>query len=639
MSSTPIADLALLSDCHSAALVNRDATVEWLCFPRFDSPSVFALLLDDNAGHWSIHPTAPYRTTRRYHDRSMVLETTFSTADGSVTVTDALALGAGAWGHRLGADSPGLLIRRVEGVDGQVELEMEYQPRTEYGLVWPVLSTVDGGIRGRGGADVTVLSTQVPLTLGTGSAAGRFTVAAGQRLLFALNAAMMSAMMSGTPPRVWDQDELEHRLQETIAGWRSWSDIHQTYQGPWREQVHTSGRVLQALTYYPTGAVVAAATTSLPESPGGGRNWDYRYSWVRDASLTMDALWVAACPDEADKYFNYLATAAATSLVRGADLQIMFGVGGERDLSERVLPHLSGWRGSAPVRVGNGAWQQRQVDVYGELLAAVDRLSAQLGEIGPDTRVFLVAVADAAARMWMVPDQGIWEIRGPQRQFLYSKVMCWVALDRIVSMAATLGAQDKVAGWRAAADDIRAAVLRDGWSDKAGAFTQYFGSDALDASNLMMPIMGFLPADDPRMLSTIDAIAAHLTDERGLVYRYDTAGGVDGLEGSEGTFLLCTFWLAQALALAGQPGRAREVFERAIGYANDLGLLAEEVDPGTGELLGNFPQAFSHIGLVNAAWAISEAERRHSAPNPPPAASGEPGERLPSPPAVPSPPP
>jgi alpha,alpha-trehalase len=627
MSSTPIADLALLSDCHSAALVNRDAGVEWLCFPRFDSPSVFGRLLDDNAGHWSIHPTAEYRTTRRYLDKSMVLETTFSTADGSVTVTDALALGDGTRGHRLGADAPGLLIRRVDGVDGQVELGMEYQPRTEYGLVSPMLNPIDGGIEGHGGADITVLSAQVPLSLGPGTATGRFTVAAGRCLVFALNA----GTMGGRAPRVWDQDELEHRLRDTIAGWQSWSDIHQAYQGPWRDQVHTSGRVLQALTYYPTGAVVAAATTSLPESPGGGRNWDYRYSWVRDASLTMDALWVAACPDEAGKFFRYLATAAATSLVRGADLQIMFGVGGERDLSERILPHLSGWRGSAPVRVGNGAWQQRQVDVYGELLAAVDRLYAQLGEIGPETRTFLVAVADAAARMWMTADQGIWEIRGPQRHFLYSKVMCWVALDRIISMAATLGAQDKVAAWRRTADDIRAAVLRDGWSDKAGAFTQSFGSDALDASNLMMPIVGFLPADDPRMLSTINAIAARLTDERGLVYRYDTAGGVDGLEGSEGTFLLCTFWLAQALALAGQPARARDVFERAIGYASDLGLLAEEVDPETGELLGNFPQAFSHIGLVNAAWAISEAERRQGAPDPPTTASGESGGRVPSP--------
>ena len=367
--------------------------------------------------------------------------------------------------------------------------------------------------------------------------------------------------------------------------------------------------MLQALTYYPTGAIVAAPTTSLPETPGGGRNWDYRYSWVRDASFTMDALWVAACPDEAAKFFGYLSTAAATSLGRGAELQIMFGVGGERDLSERVLPHLDGWRGSAPVRVGNGAWAQRQVDVYGELLAAVSRLREQIGELDPVTREFLIAVADAAARRWTEKDQGIWEIRGDAQDFLYSKVMCWVALDRAIALAGMLGAQDRVEGWQRTKDDIHAAVLRDGWSERAGAFTQYFGSDNLDASSLMIPIVGFLPADDPRVLSTVDAIAGHLTDEHGLVYRYDTSSGTDGLEGREGTFVLCTFWLAQALALAGQPARARAVFERAIAFINDVGLLAEEVDPATGELLGNFPQAFSHIGLVNAAWAISQAER------------------------------
>jgi GH15 family glucan-1,4-alpha-glucosidase len=371
--------------------------------------------------------------------------------------------------------------------------------------------------------------------------------------------------------------------------------------------------VLQALTFYPTGAIVAAPTTSLPEAPGGSRNWDYRYCWVRDASLTMDALWVAACPQEAARFFAYLSTAAASSLVRGAGLQIMFGVRGERDLSERVLPHLAGWRGSAPVRVGNGAWTQRQLDVYGELLAAVDRLRDEIGELDPATRAFLVAVADTAARRWTEKDQGIWEIRGAEQDFLYSKVMCWVALDRAIALADNLGAQDHVHGWQQTRDEIHAAVLREGWSDRAGAFTQYFGSDDLDASNLMMPIVGFLPATDPRVLATIDAIEAHLTDERGLVYRYDNHGGVDGLEGNEGTFVLCTFWLAQALALADRPERARQVFERVIAYLNDVDLLAEEVDPVTGELLGNFPQAFSHIGLINAAWAISEAERRQTA--------------------------
>ncbi len=606
MSSTPIADHALLSDCHTAALVSREGSVEWLCFPRFDSPSVFGRLLDDQAGHWSIRPVEAFQSTRRYLEKTMVLETAFTTATGSVTLVDALATGPGDRGHGLGAGASSLLIRQVQGVRGQVDLVMEYVPRTEYGLIWPLLTRVDGGIAGRGGADLTVLSTPIGLTITAGAAVGRLTVAAGQRLTFALH----YGRPDGRAPRVWGEHELAGRLHATIAAWVSWSEIHQSYQGPWRELVHTSGRVFQALTFYPTGAVIAAPTTSLPETPGGSRNWDYRYSWVRDASMTMQALWVAACPDEAEKFFGYLATAAATSLVRGNDLQIMFGVRGERALYERELGHLSGWRDSAPVRVGNQAWTQRQVDIYGELLAAVDRLSGQIGELTAATREFLVLVADTAARRWREKDQGIWEIRGPARDFLHSKVMCWVALDRAVSLAGTLGAESKVAGWIQTRDEIHATVLREGWSDEAGAFTQYFGSRDLDASSLMMPIVGFLPAADPRMLATIDAIAERLTHESGLVYRYDTRGGVDGLDSREGAFMLCTFWLAQALALADQPERARQVFESAIRYVNDLGLLAEEVDPGSGELLGNFPQAFSHIGLVNAAWAIAEAEQR-----------------------------
>jgi len=606
MSTTPIADHALLSNCHSAALVSKAGSVEWLCFPRFDSPSIFARLLDDNAGHWSIRPVGDFQADRRYLDQTLVLETTFTTATGSVSLTDALAMGANERGHDLGGGAPTLLLRQLSGVIGRVELRLEYVPRTEYGLIWPLLTQIAGGIAGRGGADLTVLSAPVDLQIGTGTATGRFTVKAGQRLSFGLH----YGQAGGQQPHLWSQDELERSLADTLAGWRSWSDLHQAYEGPWHDLVHTSGRVLQALTFYPTGAIVAAPTTSLPETPGGDRNWDYRFSWVRDASFTMNALWVAACPDEAKKFFSYLSTAAATSLGRGADLQIMFGVGGERDLSERELPHLAGWRNSTPVRIGNGAWKQRQVDVYGELLAAVDRLSDQLGEPDPATREFLVAVADTAARRWTEKDQGIWEIRGTEQDFLYSKVMCWVALDRAVALAGKIGAAHRVPAWQRVRDEIRATVLKEGWSEHAGAFTQYFGSDDLDASNLMMAIVGFLPATDPRMIATIDAIEKRLTDRRGLVYRYDTQAGVDGLAGREGTFLLCTFWLAHALALADEPARAREVFERAASHRNDLGLLAEEVDPQTGELLGNFPQAFSHIGLINAAWAISEAERR-----------------------------
>jgi GH15 family glucan-1,4-alpha-glucosidase len=390
--------------------------------------------------------------------------------------------------------------------------------------------------------------------------------------------------------------------------------MHQTYDGPWQELIHHSGRVLKALTFQPSGAVVAAPTTSLPEGVGGERNWDYRFSWVRDASLTMEALWVAACPDEADDFFAFMCTAAASGVGADKPLQIMFGIGGEHDLTERTLGHLEGWRGSRPVRVGNGAWEQEQVDVYGELLGAADRLTDQIRDLDPDTRAFLAALADAAAVRWTQPDQGIWEVRGDPQHFLYSKVMCWVALDRAIRLADIIGDPARVEEWRRARDKIADVVLREGWDEAAGAFTQYIGSQALDASNLMMAIVGFLPATDPRMLATIEATGKRLTDDRGLVYRYRTEGGVDGLAGEEGTFLLCTFWLAQALAMAGKVERAREVFERAARFVNDVGLLAEEVDPDTGELLGNFPQAFSHIGLVNAAWAISEAEQRAAVP-------------------------
>jgi GH15 family glucan-1,4-alpha-glucosidase len=353
---------------------------------------------------------------------------------------------------------------------------------------------------------------------------------------------------------------------------------------------------------------VAAATTSLPEQPGGGRNWDYRYSWVRDASLTMQALWVAACPDEAEDFFSFMATAAA-SYRPEQTLQIMFGVGGEHDLTERELPHLAGWRGSRPVRVGNGAWNQPQLDVYGELLDAAHQLREQLGEINGPTREFLVALADAAARHWQLPDNGIWEIRGQPRHFLHSKLMCWVALDRAIGMADWLGAKHRVPDWSDSARQIRQVILDRGLNIHTGAFTQSFGSPQLDASALMVPLVGFLAPMDPRVLATIDAISDQLTDERGLVYRYRSDDGVDGLAGTEGTFLLCTFWLAQALAMAGRTAQAREVFRRAVCYANDVGLLAEEIDPSTGEQLGNFPQAFSHIGLVNAAWAIHNSEQ------------------------------
>jgi GH15 family glucan-1,4-alpha-glucosidase len=603
MSTTPIADYALLSDRHSAALVARDGSVDWLCMPRFDSGSVFGRLLGEEAGHWSIRPAVAGEITRRYLDGTMVVETTFETPSGTLVGRDALAMGGGNRGHDLGKDVPHLLVRALTCTRGEVDVEIEYAPRPEYGLIHPLLAEVEGGVSAVGGADVLMFSSPVELAIDGSTACGRLTLRNGESAGFALHHSLRADR--GTA-RIWSQSEISQRLDDAISAWESWSGLHQAYEGPWRDLVHQSGRVLQALSFQPTGAICAAATTSLPETEGGNRNWDYRYSWVRDASFTIEALWVAACPDEANEFFDYITTSAASALVRGQDLQIMFGIGGERDLSERELPHLPGWRNSAPVRVGNGAWTQRQVDVYGELLNSVYRLSDQVTDLAPATKRFLVHVADAAALHWRDKDQGIWEVRGEPRDFVYSKLMCWVALERAIQLADRLDANEKIPAWKQVKEEIHEAILTQGWSDEAGSFTQSFDSFDLDASNLMMPLVGFLPADDPRMLATIEATAQRLTDDRGLVYRYRAH---DGLEGDEGTFLLCTFWLAQAMAMSGQVERARGVFERAIAFVNDVGLLAEEVDPRSGELLGNFPQAFSHIGLVNAAWAISEAER------------------------------
>jgi alpha,alpha-trehalase len=606
MDGLPIGDYALLSDRRSAALVSRDGSVDWLCFPRFDGPSVFCRLLDPAGGSFSIRPAGEFSSSRRYADQTMVLETTFTTATGTATLTDALAVGRNERGHELGANSPSMLLRRLTCTAGVIEAEASYEPRLDYGLIRPTFGTVPGGLTARGGDHGLLMSTPVGFEVDDATATARFRLAEGEDACFAVG---YRHEPGSPPPPTWTGNDIAARLDDTVQGWRSWSAIHQTYQGPWQDLVHHSGRVLEALQFAPTGAIVAAPTTSLPESVGGGRNWDYRYTWVRDSSLTLKALWVAACPDEAQQFFDFLARAAAPQLERGMDLQIMFGVGGERDLTERDLAHLAGWRDSRPVRVGNGAWQQRQLDVYGELLGAAHRLADQLGDMSAATQRFLVAAADTAAARWQDQDHGIWEIRGEPRDFVYSKLMCWVALDRAIDMAPRLGAEGKVPGWARVMADIRAAILERAWSERAGAFAQAFGGDELDASNLMLAITGFLPASDPRMRATIDAVAERLTDERGLVYRYLTR---DGLPGGEGTFLLCTFWLAEAQTLAGDIETATATFERAIESMNDVGLLAEEVDPQSGEMLGNFPQAFSHIGLVNAAWTICEARESNA---------------------------
>lgn len=600
--SRPIAEYALLSDCHRAALVARDGSVDWLCAPRFDSPSVFGRLLDEGAGHWLIRPRGEHDVDRAYDDGSLVLRTTFSSDAGAVVLTDALATGPNERGHELGRDAPGVLLRQVECTRGCMQLDLEFAPRPEYGLVQPVLEPCDGGLRSRGGPLAMVLSSPIGLEVSGAEASGTMDLTEGDIACFALD--LQPAW--GDSPLVWAPDEIEERLGETLAAWRSWAEIHQAYQGPWADLVHHSGRVLQGLTYYPTGAIIAAPTTSLPEAVGGERNWDYRYTWLRDASLTLQALWIAACPDEASDYFRFLTGSSLGRVRQDEAPQIMFGIGGEHELPEREIGRLAGWRDSRPVRVGNDAYLQKQLDVYGEIFGAFARLEEQV-ELGATLAEYLTGLADQAAARWEEPDHGIWEIRGEPRHYVHSKLMCWVALDRAVEMADALEpGEERLRTWTAARARVRDAIETRGWSDELGAFRQAFDRDELDASTLLIPIVGFLGPEDDRVHSTLAAIERDLTDDHGLVYRYR---GGDGLRTGEGTFLLCTFWLAHALALDGEIDRARDVFERALAFINDVGLLSEEVDAETGELLGNFPQAFSHVGLVTAAWAIHQAEQ------------------------------
>ena len=435
-----------------------------------------------------------------------------------------------------------------------------------------------------------------------------FTVSAGQRVGFALQ----WAPPEGPAPEPLAPDRVPAWIEDTVQGWRSWEAEHDVYEGPHRELVRLSSRVLKGLTYRPTGAIVAAPTTSLPETAGGGRNWDYRYSWIRDASLTLEALFIGACSDEAQEFVSFMTSSAGGRASEGS-LQIMYGIGGEHDLTERELPHLRGWRDSAPVRVGNGAWGQTQLDVYGELLNSLYLYREQLGELHPEIQRFVADLANTAARRWRERGAGMWEMRGEPRDHLSSKVLCWVALDRAIALAPHLVEHANVEHWKAEREQIREAVLTRGWSDARQAYAQSFDSDELDAAQLLMPILGFLPASDQRMRSTVEAIAADLTQD-GLVLRYRNREGMnaDGLSGEEGTFVICSFWLASALAKAGEVDRAEELFDKLVAYANDLGLLAEEIDTATGELLGNFPQAFSHIGLITAAWELDKARGRVS---------------------------
>ena len=608
--SKPIADYGLLSDSNSAALVARDGSVDWLCLPRFDSPAVFASILDPDAGHWSIRPAGEFTSERRYLDGSLVLETTFTTESGVVRLRDALAFAEGQRGHDLGHDSPHELDRSLEGVSGTVELVMELAPRPEYGLVRPLFRRTEDGGRTFGGPNQVTVRAGVPVSVEGSTMTASFTVSEGEAVGFSLR---WIPAETRTAPEATAPAAVAARIDDTVEAWRSWEAEHSIYEGPHRDLVRLGSRVLQGLTYRPTGAIVAAPTTSLPETVGGERNWDYRYAWIRDASLTLQALYIGSCPDEAGEFVSFMTSSAGGGASDMHSLQIMYGISGEHDLTERELPHLRGWRDSGPVRVGNGAWGQRQLDVYGELLDALHLYHDRLGELHPEIQRFVAELADAAARGWHEKDAGMWEMRGEPRHHLSSKVLCWTALDRAVKLAPRLGEYAKAEEWAVERDRIREAVLGRGWSEAKQAYAQSFDSDELDAAALLMPLVGFLPATDPRMRSTIEAIASELTQD-GLVLRYlnDEGLNADGLTGEEGTFVICSFWLVSCLAQAGEVERAEQLFAQLAGYANDLGLLAEEIDTEHGELLGNFPQAFSHIGLITAAWEIDQARAAHA---------------------------
>lgn len=467
--------------------------------------------------------------------------------------------------------------------------------RDEFGLVTPLVSECDGGIEWIGAADRLRLTGDRRLQVDSGRAAGRFALREGDSAVFVLH--HRHAIDLDNPPL-----DGRRSLDDTIAGWTSWSEQHQGYSGPYRDEVLRSRLVLQALTYQPTGAVVAAPTTSLPEVLGGDANWDYRFGWLRDGSFTLKALWVAACPDEGQRFFDWIAVSVGS--VADGPIPIMLGVAGEHDLTEHHLDHLSGYADSTPVRVGNDAWAQKQLDVLGEVLECAWVLRDQLDDLPPRVAQLLRSLADRAAATWQEPDAGIWEGREGERDYLSSKLMCWVALDRAIKLAERIKATpEDISRREATRDEIRAAILSRGWNDSVKAFTGAFGSENLDAAVQLLPLVGFLPPDDERVLATLDAIERDLGDGA-LVRRW--TGAAD-----EGAFAICFYWLAEARAMAGQVARAREIFETVTGYANDVGLLSEEIDRGDQSLLGNFPQGLSHIGLINAAWAIAQADGRN----------------------------
>ena len=607
----PIGSYGFLSDCHTAALVSFGGDVEWLCFPRFDSPSAFAAMLDRGAGHMRLRPKGVIvPISRRYSPGTLVIETTWVTDSGWIVVKDALTIAD--WVPDNGDEArqqgrPGTahesdrsLLRTIACIDGEVEMEMECLPRFGYGLEGAKWSGGELGEAVATAADGTELqlTSDMQLELDEGAARGKVTLREDETAFCALT---------------WGNDELGgprsapealERIDSTEEFWREWLRDGEFPDHPWRIHLQRSALVLKGLTYTPTGAIVAAPTTSLPETPGGERNWDYRFSWIRDSTFSLWALHTLGFDQEARDFMRFIVRVCKDR----PDLQIMYGIGHERELEEKTLDHLEGYGGAKPVRVGNGAYDQRQNDVWGALLDSIYVHEKALRGRGTQTdRELIRYQVEAAIAAWPHPDQGIWESRGEPQHYVSSKLMIWVAVDRGARLARSSGFDELADEWEAKADEFKAQILERGVRD--GIFRQHYGTDALDASLLLIPLFRFLPPDDPRVRGTVDAIAEDLT-ENGLVCRYKVDETDDGLEGKEGTFLICSFWLVSALSEIGERRRARELCERLLEAAGWLDLFAEELDAESGRHLGNFPQAFTHLALINAVSHVIADERR-----------------------------
>jgi len=602
---TPIADYAFLSNCHTGALIAPDGAIDWLCVPRFDSPSVFGSLLDRQAGFFRFGPFGiNHPSARAYEPGTNVLETTWKTPAGWIVVRDALTMGP--WSHedevtphtRPPADDDGehMLVRTVECIDGRVEVELVCEPAFDYGRTPGTWTLVDGGRRAADVtcADQTTMRLQSDMALGIEGTRvrARHTLEPGDTAYCALS------WSEGLAAPESCEDAKAH-IDSTIRFWRSWLSRARIPDHRWRDPIQRSALTIKGLTYMPTGATVAALTTSLPETPGGERNWDYRYTWMRDTTFTLQALHWLALDWEADEFMQFVADIEATE---DGSLQIMYGIDGRRDLTETTRDELSGYDGARPVRIGNGAYNQRQNDVFGSVLDSIldhtihgQRLPRRLWPI-------VESQADCATKVWREPDQGIWEARGAPQHYVSSKLMCWVALDRAAQLGEIRGDNTRAAEWRETADEIRADILEHGVTAD-GVLRQHYATDSLDASVLLAAIFEFLPADDDRLRATVHAISENLTDN-GFVLRYRTDETDDGLSGKEGTFLICSFWLVSALAVIGELQQARDLMEKLLRIASPLGLYAEEFDADTARHLGNFPQAFSHLALIEAAARI-----------------------------------